>query len=359
MLTIIEIKVEKLFDIFDHSIKFHEDGITLMVGENGFGKTVLLKMVEALFNADTKFFDSVIFKRFSIRLSDNREIILRKDTANRVYAKHTKGNLKEIQVQKTSLHEGFEDFFSSEVILIETERLLAENGNKKTIIELSDELMEVIVNKRKESQQIADKLDATYPTRLAGTKDAAKIKSEEFSTELNNLKKKRELLFNVGIIGKEEYQNFQYDWQQDDFMQRVLSVYVEDNKKKLDVFDDLAKKLKVFIELINKRFLYKHVKISKKKGFVFTSKVTGNQIPIEGLSSGEQHKLVLFYTLLFKTEPKTLILIDEPEISLHISWQNCFVDDLRKIVELTSTNILVATHSPNIIGENWEIGLPV
>ena len=32
-----EIRVEKLFDIFDHTIEFKEGGITLLHGENGFG----------------------------------------------------------------------------------------------------------------------------------------------------------------------------------------------------------------------------------------------------------------------------------------------------------------------------------
>ncbi|MEK8018695.1 MAG: hypothetical protein VSS75_017625 [Candidatus Parabeggiatoa sp.] len=46
-----EIIVEKLFDTFDHTISLKtEEGITLMLGENGFGKTVLLEMINALFN---------------------------------------------------------------------------------------------------------------------------------------------------------------------------------------------------------------------------------------------------------------------------------------------------------------------
>jgi len=43
--------VEKLFELFDHTISLNTgEGITLMLGENGFGKTVLLEMINALFN---------------------------------------------------------------------------------------------------------------------------------------------------------------------------------------------------------------------------------------------------------------------------------------------------------------------
>jgi predicted ATP-binding protein involved in virulence len=72
--------------------------------------------------------------------------------------------------------------------------------------------------------------------------------------------------------------------------------------------------------------------INKEQGFVFTSTLTGKQIPLTRLSSGEQHELVLFYELLFKIQPNSLILIDEPEISLHISWLNKFIKDLEEVI---------------------------
>lgn len=43
-----------------------------------------------------------------------------------------------------------------------------------------------------------------------------------------------------------------------------------------------------------------------------------NEIPIEHLSSGEKNDFVLFYELIFKCDSKSLILVDEPEISLHV-----------------------------------------
>src|SRR5690349_22975449 len=40
-------------------------------------------------------------------------------------------------------------------------------------------------------------------------------------------------------------------------------------------------------------------------------------IDVEALSSGEQHELVLLFDLIFRVEKNTLVLIDEPELSLH------------------------------------------
>ncbi len=76
---------------------------------------------------------------------------------------------------------------------------------------------------------------------------------------------------------------------------------------------------------------------------------------LKDLSSGEQHEVVLLYELIFKAKPNTTVLIDEPEISLHITWQNDFLKDLMQIIKLQSIQVIIATHSPQIINENWDL----
>ena len=69
----------------------------------------------------------------------------------------------------------------------------------------------------------------------------------------------------------------------------------------------------------------------------------------------EQHELVLVYRLLFKTQPGTLLLVDEPEISLHIAWQKRFLSDLRQIITLSPMDVVLSTHSPQLIGGNLDL----
>jgi predicted ATP-dependent endonuclease of OLD family len=54
-------------------------------------------------------------------------------------------------------------------------------------------------------------------------------------------------------------------------------------------------------------------------------------------------------------EIQQALFIDEPEISLHISWQNRFIDDLKEITSISKASIVIATHSSDIIGENWDL----
>jgi predicted ATP-binding protein involved in virulence len=129
---------------------------------------------------------------------------------------------------------------------------------------------------------------------------------------------------------------------------KVLWHYLSDVQTKLAVFDPLLAKVEVFNGIVNTHFLFKSFKVDKTTGFAFQSE-TGDTVPMRTLSSGEQHELVLAYDLLFKVTPNSLILIDEPELSLHVTWQHLFLDDLDSISKLTNLDFLVATHSPAII----------
>jgi len=62
----------------------------------------------------------------------------------------------------------------------------------------------------------------------------------------------------------------------------------------------------------------------------------------------------MLYELLFCVQPGTLVLIDEPELSLHVVWQQEFLKDLEKIVAWQKIQVIIATHSPQIINEHWD-----
>ena len=137
---------------------------------------------------------------------------------------------------------------------------------------------------------------------------------------------------------------------------KVLWAYLDDVQKKLDVFKQLLPRVELFKNIVNSRFLYKKFKIDiEKGGFIFESNHDGSIVPPTALSSGEQHEIVLTYELLFKASPGSLILIDEPELFLHVTWQRKFLEDIAKISELADLDFLVATHSPSIIHDRRDL----
>lgn len=75
-------------------------------------------------------------------------------------------------------------------------------------------------------------------------------------------------------------------------------------------------------------------------------------IQLEQLSSGEKQILLILTSVFLQEEKPNVLLMDEPEISLHISWQDRLIDLLRQLNP--QCQIILTTHSPNIFANGWE-----
>ena len=78
-------------------------------------------------------------------------------------------------------------------------------------------------------------------------------------------------------------------------------------------------------------------------------------LSLDKLSSGEQQLVYLLGLLIFDTQPKQLVFLDEPELSLHPAWQDDFLPLLQQICDLNSCYLLLATRSPSLVGDDWNI----
>lgn len=244
---------------------------------------------------------------------------------------------------------------SLNIYLIKEQRLLhkifgrdkEEDTFLNTIELYAEELKKLIEEKQLEAYQITQKLDSFFPKRLIETKTV--IDEATFKERFAKLKNKQSKLQQFGITTVEqEIPDYNTE------SAKVLSVYLNDSEEKLSVYDDLLTKIDLFVSIISQKdFAFKTLQISSGKGFSFYQNKTLQPLSLTDLSSGEQHEVVLLYELLFKTAPNTLILIDEPEISLHVIWQKAFINDLKKIAKLKKISFLVSTHSPQIINNYW------
>ncbi|PFH69632.1 AAA family ATPase [Bacillus thuringiensis] len=96
----------------------------------------------------------------------------------------------------------------------------------------------------------------------------------------------------------------------------------------------------------------KEVLLDARSTLRFKRKGSAKPQPIEVMSSGEKQIVIFFiYVILgLVYEKRTgIFIIDEPELSLHVEWQNKFVTNLLKISG--DTQLILATHSPEIIGD--------
>lgn len=79
---------------------------------------------------------------------------------------------------------------------------------------------------------------------------------------------------------------------------------------------------------------------------------------LDSLSSGQQQMIVLLariwlgrnpHKLLESTSPR-LLLIDEPEISMHLTWQHEIAQQLSRVAAQADTQVIAATHSNFVSG---------
>ena len=65
--------------------------------------------------------------------------------------------------------------------------------------------------------------------------------------------------------------------------------------------------------------------------------------------------IIQLYELLFRAQEGTLVLIDEPELSLHMMWQINYLKNIEAIAKLRGFQCIVATHSPQIFNSMWSL----
>ena len=131
----------------------------------------------------------------------------------------------------------------------------------------------------------------------------------------------------------------------------VLFAYLKGLKEKFSKISTISKKTELFQEMLtSKGFANKSIEISPQHGFRIKSD-NGDIIDGYKLSSGEQNEIIMLYRLIYEVPDQGLLLIDEPENSLHVAWQKTIVDDMKEIASVKRLQIIIATHSPSIVSK--------
>lgn len=88
--------------------------------------------------------------------------------------------------------------------------------------------------------------------------------------------------------------------------------------------------------------------LDKNEKVIFTNK-NGDKFPLNKISTGEKTLLSKAFYLFIQNIRDKVILIDEPELSLHPSWQSKILKLYEKFAEEYNCQIILSTHSPHII----------
>ena len=435
---ITSLRVSKLFGRFNHELIFPEEqDISIITAPNGYGKTVLLRIIDSIFNRKWSFFSKIEFDEITIGFASGKSILIHKNQPEPIDHENTDkqrtvlfqpfgfgpedetyhflfslspsdlrfierhlpiepagsdrwfdmrlerelttvevievyaDQLPQKHVDSPEVPEWLQNAIGSvDAHLVETQRLLylepqeePRSRNRwgrvpphsvveKDATDFSDRIGRLLQEYANESQ----KLDQTFPERILDFDHGTVSDETEIRTLLQELTNKRDELVSVGLLGSTISKPIQpSDTLQEQSIRRILSIYVKDTRQKLSIFDDTYAKIRLFKQILDEHFSFKTIAIDPERGIRAIDSGNGEAIPLSDLSSGEQHELVLVYELLFKVEEGSVILIDEPELSLHVSWQKRFISDLQKIQNLKKLKIIIATHSPQIINDKWDL----
>jgi predicted ATP-binding protein involved in virulence len=201
---------------------------------------------------------------------------------------------------------------------------------------------------------LSQSLDRSFPLRVFEAQGSPSLSQTALRQELRNLDDRREALMSAGILDTQYEAVTLRSGDIEPGVAMALEIYVKDAVQKLNVFSALRSRLDLFKELIERRFIDKALNIDRESGFKIKSK-TGLNVPLDKLSSGEQHQLILVFDLLFEVKTNSLILIDEPELSLHVAWQKTFIESLQRIIALNAFDVLLATHSPAVVARHFDL----
>lgn len=129
---------------------------------------------------------------------------------------------------------------------------------------------------------------------------------------------------------------------------RVLSVYRSALAKQRQVQMKTRQDINTYLEAVNEFLEDKKLVVGRTKDDVEVSVefADGGRDSLQSLSSGERQIATMLYAATHGSETEYLVLIDEPEISLHIDWQRRLIEKMAE--HLGDRQIIVCTHSPEI-----------
>lgn len=237
------------------------------------------------------------------------------------------------------------------------------NSSKKTsqskcykIDNISDDIRRRL---QRTQQQVLRKLESISDELMSsllknGISKFSKITEEDFHNLLSSYNEDRKRFDSVGLSSGRDIANLRE--RTIDNSERALIAYIINKRiEAYQPYKDVIVSYELFNEIVNSAITRKKISITLSEGLKVEIS-NGKTFPVDHLSSGEQHIVILAHTLLFEMISNSLALIDEPEISMDVEWQSKLSEWLDKVGKERNLKFILATHSPLVLsGRNYAI----
>ncbi|MDR0335037.1 MAG: ATP-binding protein [Methanomassiliicoccaceae archaeon] len=331
------ISVQGLFGRHDHTVNIFDGGLTYVHSPNGCGKSTLIRMISLLLTGNVKELANVPFQRLDLFFEKGENlIVVRSENELLVQMKRN-----ELETELTSA-----DLASlTGATFIGPERTYMKRGDGH-IVPAAEAYANDLSNKIKESRKNRALTVPEYKDDMGD--DKLIFWAKDLNAKLNFM---RDAGFTVDIPAGLKFPPTRYDLtgSRKEYLDLVhgISDFVSKNHH-------FSESVIVFRDIMNSFLSDKDMTIDAKGHITFVLD-NGMTIPVKDMSSGEKQIFIILYRLLFQTLPGSFVMIDEPEISLHVSWQQRIGPVLKDVARLRDLQIVAATHSPQIVHDDWDL----
>ncbi|MDR0777877.1 MAG: AAA family ATPase [Methanomassiliicoccaceae archaeon] len=331
------ISVYGLFGRHDHVVSIFSDGLTYIHSPNGCGKSTLIRMVSLLFTGEIKELAAIPFERMDIAFFDGKNLIVERSDNGLL-----------VQMQRNELEsELTEDELRSvmRTTFIRSDRAFVKDAEGRIFNAVEAYAYELSVMLKNAKEQHSLKVPK-YDNKMGD--DEIINWAKDINAKLNFI---RDAGFDVDMPSGLRFPPARYDLtgSRKEYLDLIhgLSEFVERSYY-------LSESVVVFKDIINSFLIDKDMRIDENDHVTFLLS-NGIALPLNALSSGEKQIFILFFRMLFEAAPSSFVMIDEPEISLHVSWQQKIGGMMKDVARLRDLQVVIATHSPQIIHEDWEL----
>jgi predicted ATP-dependent endonuclease of OLD family len=130
----------------------------------------------------------------------------------------------------------------------------------------------------------------------------------------------------------------------------------EDGLSAKEAYKRLKEKIEIIFQGLDMKVYFDS--LDRDKNIFFINNLN-EKISIDSLSTGEKELLSKVFYLFISEFKDSIIMIDEPEISLHPSWQNRIVKIYKNFAKEYNNQIIIATHSPQIVASTPDESLRI
>lgn len=405
-----KVSIRGFWDDYNLQFNFYED-VNFLIGINGSGKTTVINLIVAALKADFSILDRIEFSSITISLKESQGkkkpevMVLKKEIEGSPFRsieyriKNSASEKPEIyslddyeerlmyrELPRHRMHKEIQLIYGDSIVehlnqlskvswlsvhrsssTNERERKSFESTVDRKLNELSNRLVRYFSTLGRQGSGLLEKFQETIFLSMLTGKNPRGLFSEKRELDLDEEKETLNAIFSQFNLDKKTYThrvNNHFSTLKKaieklsesqglgnlDVAAIILNDridhIIDDWKILVKKRDDIFQPRETFLKIINSLMQRKRFSINDQNELNIITQ-SGKDLPIKLLSSGEKQLLIVLGEALLQESRSCIYIADEPELSLHVNWQESLVDNLLALNP--KAQIIFATHSPDIV----------